>query len=101
MKDKKNFLGEETSDQNVILLFLFFLESISFLPGSGNKAKAFFGGIEISSKLEGESGCVGGSLGKICGGTVLTPMSKLGMGQVLGLVLIEKTSEKFLMAREE
>lgn len=51
--------------------------------------------------MEGEGGWVGGSLGKICGGTVLTPMSKLGMGLVLSLVLIEKTSEKILIAREE
>lgn len=101
MKNKKNCLGEETSDQNVILLFLFFLESISILPGSGNKAKAFFGGIEISSKLVGKGGWVGGSLGKVCGGIVPTPMSKLGMGQVLGFVLIVKTSEKLSMAREQ
>lgn len=53
MKSKHKCLGEGTSDQNVIPLFMFFLESVSILSGSGNKAKACFRGTEISRKLGG------------------------------------------------
>lgn len=51
MKNKQNHLGEEISDENVIPLFMVFLESIFLLPGSGNKAKACFRRTEVSSKL--------------------------------------------------
>lgn len=37
---------------------------------------------------DGEGGWVGGSIGNVCGGIVQIPMSKLEMGQVLGLPLI-------------
>lgn len=46
---------------------------------------------------------MGGSLGKVCGGTVQTPMYKPGKGEVLSLPfksLTDKTSEKCFKARE-
>lgn len=78
MKSKQNWLSEETSDHNVIPLFLFFLESISILPSSGIKAKACFRGTEISSKLGGWGWLSGGSLWKVWGGQFRNPCASLG-----------------------
>lgn len=81
MKNKQNSLGEETSDQNVIL-FMFYLESISMLPGSGSKAKACFRRLVISSKLDGWGWLVAYGHGKVCAETFEKPIYKISVREL-------------------
>lgn len=89
VKSRHNCLGEGTSDQNVIPRFIFFLESISFLPGSGNKANVCFRESVISRKLGGRGWLGGWDPGEgLILGTVLTPMCKPQKDEVSTLPFI-------------